>query len=155
MRADRRRVMVTPRVFGPDGTRQYLNRRLPSISVLFLRAFGPGWMRNMARRRLADYEMRDWPDDLKSDDVPLASGCCMLCRRAALAEAGGFDEKYFLYFEDYDLCVRLREHGRIAYLPEMRAVHYGGGAARKGWWHVAMFLRSGVRFFRRHGWRWY
>jgi hypothetical protein len=50
--------------------------------------------------------------------------------------------------------VRLDRITRTAYLPAMRAVHHGGGAARKGWRHVAWFARSAARFFGKHGWRW-
>jgi GT2 family glycosyltransferase len=85
--------------------------------------------------------------------MPVMSGCCMLVRRKAIDATGGFDPKFFLYFEDYDWSVRLNEIGETAYLPSFRAVHHGGGAARKGWKHVGWFVQSGVRFYRKHGWR--
>ena len=84
----------------------------------------------------------------------LASGCFMLLRAHSLATVGGFDERYFLYFEDFDLSLRLAQLGEVQYLPEMQIIHHGGYAARKGWRHIAMFLRSGIRFFQDHGWRW-
>ena len=78
----------------------------------------------------------------------------MLLRGAAMRAVGGFDEDYFLYFEDYDLSLRLAREGRLLFDPAVRIVHHGGYAAQKGLHHIRLFVRSGVRFFRRHGWRW-
>ncbi len=69
-------------------------------------------------------------------------------------QLNGFDENYFLYFEDFDLSVRLRKHALITFLPQMKIVHDGGHAAKKGWWHIRQFAISGSRFFSQHGWRW-
>ena len=49
--------------------------------------------------------------------------------------------------------MRLNKIGKTAYLPSFRVVHHGGGAARKGWKHVGWFVRSGFRFYSKHGWR--
>ena len=66
----------------------------------------------------------------------------------------GFDEDFFLYFEDYDLSLRLASRGHLSYQPAVRIVHHGGFAARKGWRHLRLFAASALRFFSRHGWRW-
>jgi GT2 family glycosyltransferase len=72
-----------------------------------------------------------------------------------LKRLGGFDPRYFLYFEDFDLSLRTPQHARIAYVPSVRIVHHGGGAARKGLRHVRLFLTSAIRFFDQHGWTWF
>ena len=55
------------------------------------------------------------------------SGACMLVRRAAFEEIGGFDEGYFMYFEDTDLCARLAAAGwDVVYAPSATVVHHGG-----------------------------
>jgi len=55
------------------------------------------------------------------------SAACLLCRRSAFDQAGGFDERFFLYFEDIDLCARMRAAGgRLLYLPSARVFHEGG-----------------------------
>jgi GT2 family glycosyltransferase len=57
------------------------------------------------------------------------TGACMLIRRAAWDAISGFDEAYFFYFEDVDLCTRLRRAGyTVLYRPETEVVHYGGGS---------------------------
>ena len=147
-------VLLSPRVRSATGATEYLCRRYPSVLVLLLRGFAPQPVRRLFRRRLDHYEMRDLCTGEREVDVLLASGCFMLVRSAALRAIGGFDERYFLYFEDYDLSLRLRNHGRLVFCPAMEIVHHGGYASGKGFRHVRYFVRSGTRFFRNHGWRW-
>lgn len=122
--------------------------------MLLLRGFAPGFLRRAFQRRLSNYDMRDVCGAVHTVDVAIASGCFMLVRTSALRAVGGFDSDYFLYFEDFDLSLRLREQGRLVYDPAMRIVHHGGYAASKGRNHLGYFVRSGIRFFHQHGWRW-
>ena len=80
-----------------------------------------------------------------------AASCCAAPTR--LKKVNGFDERYFLYFEDYDLSLRVKNYGQIVELPQARITHYGGHTARRDLRRVMHFLRSGVRFFNRYGWR--
>jgi len=146
-------ALVAPEVRGPDGQRQFLCRRYPDLLTLLLRGFAPASVRGWFSERLARYEMRDLLADEVVGDIPIASGCFMLARTATLNGIGGFSEDYFLYFEDYDLSVRLRRQASIAYVPGVSILHLGGGAARKGGLHVRLFLESAWRFFRTHGWK--
>ena len=151
--------VIAPAVTDAAGRREYLCKRYPSVVDLALRGMGPSWLRPLFRRRLDRYEMRDVvaaTDDAETvSPVPVMSGSCMLARRKAIDATGGFDPGYFLYFEDFDWSVRLNRVTRTAYVPAVRAVHHGGRAARKGWRHVSYFVRSGVRFFNKNGWRWW
>ena len=145
--------LVAPAVYGEDGARQYLCRRYPSLWVLFLRGFAPGFLRRRFARAVDAYEMRDVIGEHVVPGVPLASGCFMLFRTALFERLGGFDPRFFLYFEDYDLSLRAGREATVAYVPQARIVHHGGKAARKGWRHVGWFLRSAWRFFATHGWK--
>jgi len=63
-------------------------------------------------------------------EVECVSGCVFLLRRSVLAEVGGFDERFFLYFEETDFCTRVRQQGHaVMYLPETTFVHEGGLSA--------------------------
>lgn len=146
-------AMIAPHVLDEVGARQYLCKRYPSVAILGLRGFAPDWLRGLFRRRLDQYEMRDLPDDVPYSPIPIASGCFMLCRTAALVSVGGFSPAFFLYFEDFDLSLRFARQAAIAYVPAVRIRHAGGDAAGKGWAHRGMFIRSAFTFFRRHGWR--
>jgi GT2 family glycosyltransferase len=147
-------ALVAPHVVDGGGETQYLCKRYPSVRVFCLRAFAPRWLRDRHAERLEHYEMHDVCNGRDSAQIPLASGCFMLLRRAAFDAVGGFDEAFFLYFEDYDLSLRLAREGRLQYEPGVRIVHHGGFAARKGWRHLRLFGASAARFFARHGWRW-
>jgi GT2 family glycosyltransferase len=150
---------IAPEVFDGDGERQeYLCRRYPSVLDLFLRGFAPRFVQRLFRRRLGRYEMRDViePDpEREVIDIPAMSGACLLVRRSAIDATGGFDPGFFLYFEDYDWTVRLNRITRTAYVPAMHVRHHGGGASRKGFRHIGWFIRSGWRFYRKHGFRWW
>ena len=137
-----------------DGKPGYLSKRMPSIGVFYLRGFAPAWLKARFEKRLAHYEYRDLPTNRVSD-VTLVSGAFMLCRTDALRAVDGFDESYFLHFEDLDLSLRLHAHGRVVSDPQVTLIHHGGNAAKKGAGHLKLFLRSALRFFNTHGWRWF
>ena len=154
MREDEGVVLLSPEVSRDNGMQEFLCKRYPSVLVLVLRAFAPRFVRRMFRRRLHRYEMRDACTGDEEAEVMLASGCFMLVRTDALRRTGGFNEQLFLYFEDFDLSLRLGGQGRVVYNPAMKIVHHGGYAASKGIWHMKLFVRSGIQFFNLHGWRW-
>jgi GT2 family glycosyltransferase len=155
LEADEETVLLSPYAAAPDGNQEYLCKRHPSVLVLLLRAFAPGLGWRLCPGQMAAYQMSDVCGPDQELDVPLASGCFMLMRGDALRAVGGFDDGYFMYFEDFDLSLRLAAYGRVLYLPAVRIVHHGGYAGRKGLKHVWLFMTAGVRFFRQHGWRWF
>ncbi|HDR9004182.1 glycosyltransferase family 2 protein [Burkholderia vietnamiensis] len=146
--------LLTPWIGDDRGQQQYLCRRYPSLLDLFVRGFLPARLRRLFARRLAAYEMRDQIDGKNVRwDPPIVSGCFMLFRTEVLKKLGGFDPRYFLYFEDYDLSLRTHDVARVAYVPSVRVIHHGGGASRKGFAHIRMFAASAFKFYNRFGWR--
>jgi GT2 family glycosyltransferase len=147
-------VVLAPAVRGDDGAPQFLCKRYPSIFDLMLRGFAPEWLRRRFDSRLARYEMRELPLDRPTLGVPVLSGSFMFFRREPIAAMGGFSDAYFVYFEDFDLSLRAAAVGTLAFVPQVKAVHFGGHAARKGWRHILLFARGGFTFFNHHGWKW-
>jgi hypothetical protein len=145
--------LLSPRAEDRHGQRQYLAKRYPAVVDLVLRGFAPGWIRRAFVRRLDRYEMRELATGNSEFDIPIASGCFMFFRRDALRATGGFSDDFFLYFEDFDLSLRAARHGRIVHVPAVGIVHHGGHAAKKGWRHVHLFVRSMFLFYRKHGWK--
>ena len=131
LEADDRCAIVAPRVLNPDGTPQGNARGDPDmLTGLFgrtslLRRVLSGL--NVARRNV----ITDATVVGTSMVVDWVSGACMLARRQAFVAAGGFDERYFMYWEDADLCRRLRGRGyTIRYAPVATAVHRVGQSSR-------------------------
>jgi len=146
-------AMLVPQGFDPHNEYARLSKRHPSLLVLLLRALAVRGSDGVLGRRVARYT---YGGELPSDtpkSITLASGCFMLCRTDTLKKVNGFDERFFLYFEDYDLSLRVKNYGAIVELPQARITHYGGHTARRDVRRVAHFVRSGVRFFNRYGWR--
>jgi len=147
--------LLTPYICDEGGEQQFLCRRFPTVLDLLVRGFFPAKLRAPFAGRLSRYEMRDVVNE--HDTVinpPIVSGCFMLFRTDVLRRLDGFDDRYFLYFEDYDLSLRTHDVSDVVYLPAVRILHHGGGASRKGWLHVRLFVASMVRFFNRFGWKW-
>lgn len=155
MRANPDVGMLAPLTVNGSGEREYLCKCYPTVLDLAVRGFLPRGLKRLFEKRLARYEMRDLPGNRPYIGVPIASGSFMFLRRSVLEQVKGFEEEFFLYFEDFDLSVRLSKVSRIAYVPSVKVIHLGGYAARKGLKHVWMFAESGIKFFNGHGWRWW
>ena len=148
-------ALLAPIGLSETGRNEYLAKDYPSVWVLGVRAFAPQWIKRFSTKSAARYELRNLPADTQLRPIPLASGCCLWVNRAHLDTVKGFDESYFLYFEDYDLSLRLSEYGAVMEHRDIHVIHHGGDAYRKGWSHIYWFIASAVRFFNRWGWRWF
>ena len=149
-------ALLAPAAVNDIGNKQYLCKRFPTVLDLALRGLAPAWLQKHFQRRLERYELRDLIQDDKQIvwDIPIISGCFMLFRTSVLAQLGGFSPRYFMYFEDFDLSLRVADIARIVYVPSVRIVHFGGNTVAKGWRHIILFTRSGITFFNQHGWKW-
>ena len=127
-----RYAIAGPRILNPDGSAQGNARGDPDmLTGLFgrttaLRRVLP-WLAVSQRNVVSDSTLRG----MASITVDWLSGACMLARREALQAVHGFDERYFLYWEDADLCRRLRARGyAVRYVPRATAVHRVGQSSR-------------------------
>ena len=85
-------------------------------------------------------------------DVDYVSGAALTVRREAVEQVGGFDDRFFLYFEETDLCRRIRLSGRrVVYLPAARVRHHEGASRdKRSVPAMAEFYRSLDRYLRKH-----
>ena len=143
---------LSPSATDPYGNKQYLCKSYPSLFTLLIRGLGFTTLKKVFSERLSFYEMRNLPEDRPTEKNMLLGGCFLLVETRAFKAVKGFDERYFLYFEDFDLSIRIGQLGKIIYAPEVRITHSGGNTSSKGFWHVWNFLISGVKFFHTHGW---
>ena len=120
--------VVAPLLRNTDGSLQYSCREFPSISTAFVHAFLGLFSGDNPRS--ASYKKMSW-DHEQACEVPWVSGAFMALRREALEEIGGFDEKYFMYVEDVDLCWRMwRASWSVGYLPQGEVYHHIGMSSR-------------------------
>jgi N-acetylglucosaminyl-diphospho-decaprenol L-rhamnosyltransferase len=142
---------VGPSLWNPDGT-QYPSARahVSTADAVGHAVFGRLFPRNRFSRRYRRLDA-DWG---QPRDVDWVSGALIFLRRRALDSVGGWDERYFMYLEDVDLCWRLRRVGwRIAYEPAGRAVHVqGASTAGRPYRMIVEHHRSAYRFAQRQ-WR--
>jgi N-acetylglucosaminyl-diphospho-decaprenol L-rhamnosyltransferase len=146
--------VIGPVIKDPDGSVYPSARRIPSFGTAlghaFLSPFIPG------NRFSRTYTMAEW-DRRTERRVQWVSGSCCLLRREALEEVGLFDEGYWLYVEDVDLCTRLHGAGwEVRFCPELEVAHVGGistaGSKRMTLEHSRSIYRYFVKY-RSAGWR--
>lgn len=141
---------AAPMLISPDGPTQRSVRSFPTPAALWFDALG---LARLFRRFpfLSRYRMLFWDQqDMREVDQPMASA--LMLRRKALEQVGFFDERFSLFFNDVDMCYRLKQAGwKIYYLPDAVVVHTGGASTRQ----VREFAlreshRSLVDFYRKH-----
>jgi len=136
-----------PRLELPDGTFDHASRRsFPTLLGALGHFSGIG--RRLERGPLAQYRA----PEVESGQVDAVNGAFMLIRRAALEQVGLFDEGYWMYMEDLDLCFRFKQAGWVTwYEPGSVAMHVkGGSAGRRSPRLVLAFHRGMWRFYRTH-----
>lgn len=98
----------------PDGTRQLSSGPFPTLVGTLA-----GLALPRARRKYRPVGTK------RRCRVPWVTGCCLLVRKDCFRQLGGFDENFFLYYEDVDLCLRARKRGwTVWYEPALHAVHH-------------------------------
>jgi N-acetylglucosaminyl-diphospho-decaprenol L-rhamnosyltransferase len=150
LEGDARVELVGPRTLGDDGTLLLSQRRFPCAASTYARAFllnrllpAAAWASELVPAGGGAYERPGRPD--------WVAGSCMLVRRSALERLGGFDEGFFLYCEDKDLCRRIRDGGgEVAFEPRATCVHEGGASAPRPRLY-GVLAGSRVRYARKHG----
>lgn len=151
--ADPNLAIAGPAMLDPDGSRYPSARRFPSLVDAAGHALlGDLVPENPFTRR---YRM-GYLDAEEVTEVDWVSGACFLARRRALEELGGFDESYFMYAEDTDLCWRARRAGwGVLYVPAAVVTHVQGiSTARRPYRMLVAHHRSVFRFATRteRGW---
>ena len=142
---DERVGAAAPKIVDDDGSLHFSQRRFPTLRATYARAL-------FLHRLFPDVEelVRDPAAYEQPGSPDWVSGACVLVRRSLLERLGGWDESFFLYAEDIDLCRRIRDAGcDIRYEPAAVARHVGGvSAPRTGL--LPVLTASRVRYARKH-----
>lgn len=146
LRANQEVGMVIPRMIGEDGELLKVYRRDPTL----LDALNRTVLGNKLRTREYFHTMQDM-DYTKPFDLPFGQGSFLVGRTELLKELGGFDERYFMYLEDADLCRRLNKVSVLRYVPFTTVQHTWERSSHKNAKLFSEHIRSYARYFARWG----
>jgi N-acetylglucosaminyl-diphospho-decaprenol L-rhamnosyltransferase len=97
-------------------------------------------------REAMDYWQRD-----SVREVGVITGCCLMIRREVYEQTGGFDDHFFMYAEETDLCWRMKEKGKLLLCPQAQIIHLVGEAAKKSTSNRLFHInRALLKLFRKH-----
>lgn len=151
METNRSVGLVMPKVLYPNGDEQRLCKLIPTPFDLLIRRFLGGTGGAMFNRYSKAYELCDLNMDVPRE-IPNLSGCFMFIRTEVLSEVGGFDERYFMYMEDIDLCRRIGVRYKTVFYPYTSVFH----RYSKGSYHnlklLAYHSRAAFLYFTKWGW---
>ncbi|QYY32313.1 glycosyltransferase [Cupriavidus pinatubonensis] len=127
-----------PRVLSPDGRVEDSARRVPGVMRLLM-------------RRLRNVSAPDYPLERPVQQVDWIAGMCMLFDYDSFAKVSGFDERYHLYCEDIDICLRLHRRGRaVSWVQSARVIHDAQRQSHRDWrylsWHIRSLIRLATSF---------
>ena len=141
--------LVMPKVMYPNGEIQYLCKLLPTPWDLFVRRFFL-WSRWVEKSNYR-YELR-FSGYNEIMQVPSLSGCFMFLRVEVLKQVKGFDEHYFMYVEDLDLCRRIGQVAETVYCPFVNIYHKYEKGSYKSRKLLKYHIKSTFRYFNEWGW---
>lgn len=139
-----------PRLRYPNGSTQSSRRRFPTLGTALFEStlLEQWWPHNPLARA---YRLEDVPDD-RPQEVDWLVGACLLVPRRVMAQVGPWDEGFFMYSEELDLCRRIRAAGwRVVYVPQAEVIHYEGKSSEQvvAARHMR-FQSSKVRYFAKY-----
>jgi len=139
------------KILNPDGSFAPESRRsVPTIRSAAFKVFG---LTNLfpKSKYFGEYYL-GWMDEDTPSKIPVLSGSFMFFRTKVLKELGGFDERFFMYGEDIDLCYRLNQTGyHIDYVPDTSIIHYKGESTKKDdTRYIKLFNKALYQFFDKH-----
>ncbi|MEJ7811825.1 MAG: glycosyltransferase family 2 protein [Gemmatimonadaceae bacterium] len=145
-----RAAVVGPRLVNPDGTLQPSCFAFPSpLGTLLENARADKVVRRIPRLR--ERYLRTW-SHARAREVPWVMGAALAIRRQAFDAVGGFDESFFMYFEEVDLSYRLRAAGwETHFAPVTDVIHAGGASTAQ--WRTDMYARlflSSMHYYEMH-----
>lgn len=151
METDKTVGLVMPKIFCLDGKIQYLCKLLPTPLNLILRRLNIGILNTLFKNENNKYELRFTGYD-KIMEVPCLSGCFMFVRNDAFRKVGFFDERFFMYMEDFDLSRRIHNYYRTFFYPQAVVYHEHMRGSYKKFGLLMRHILSAIKYFNKWGW---
>ncbi|SYW19991.1 glycosyltransferase [Oenococcus oeni] len=143
-------TVISPKILFPNGHLQALIKKEPTVFDMMIRFLGPRLFVQRQRR----YANLDIGYDKKIESVNMA-GSFLIIRTSILKKINGFDERFFLYMEDADLCRGLSKFGETMYTPDAYVYHDWQRENRKSLKGILIMILSMIKYFNKWGWKWY
>lgn len=141
--------MVAPLLLGKDRKPyQQGAQELTPLRGIFALSFINKFIPNNAISR--KYFLSEW-DKKQIKEADVIPGTAFMIKKSTFKQIDGFDENFFLYFEEFDLCKRVKKLGLKNYInPEAKVIHYWGVSTRKRIDIMQIFVASRSYYFRKH-----
>lgn len=140
--------MVIPRLTDEDGKILEVYRNEITFIDLFIRMFLSGLFKKRQAYHTMQYENYDKPFQ-----VPFGQGSFLVIRTELFKTIGGFDDRYFMYMEDADLCKRVNQISKLMYYPGATVVHKWERGSHKSWKLMKIHISSMVMYFKKWGFK--
>ena len=141
--------MVIPRLIDEHGELLKVYRRELTVADLFIRMFLSKWF----QKRQAYHTMQN-KNYKKEFQVPFGQGSFLVIRTALFKQLKGFDDRYFMYMEDADLCKRVNQVSKFMYFPNTSVIHKWERGSHKNIKLFQYHIQSMIRYFNKWGWKW-
>jgi hypothetical protein len=141
--------LLMPKVIFPNGETQHLCKLIPTPKDLIFRRFLP--VEKIKRNLESKYELRFFSYNEEAE-IPILSGCFMMIRTAVLKTVNGFDDRFFMYLEDVDLCRRIGNVSKLIYYPNVEIVHNYEKGSYKNKKLLLYHIKSAIKYFNKWGW---
>lgn len=148
-------ALLAPKILNQDGTTQHLVRERLDVFDYLLRFVPFKVVKKVFQKRLARFECQALPED-RDTYVKMISGSFMVADLEKFQAVAGFDERYFMYFEDNDLCQKMAQADyKILYTPRYSVIHLYERGAVKNKKLFKIFLQSMGKYFNKWGWNFF
>lgn len=139
--------MAVPKLVTPDGERLAAYRKDPNLLDMLCRI----WFRSVFPEKVAVHELSH-EDYSKPFKVPFVQGSFLVCKTDLFKQLNGFDESFFMYLEDADLCRRMNQISDVMYCPYTTVEHRWEKGSHKNFHLFRIHIQSWIKYFKKWGW---
>lgn len=141
--------MCIPRLTDEGGKLQPIYRREITVTDMSIRMFA----KKLFKKRQEYHTMQDC-NYTKPFRVPFGQGSFLVIKTELFKRLNGFDERYFMYMEDADLCKRVNEVSELVYCPYAEVIHKWEKGSHKSFRLMKIHIESMLAYFNKWGWKW-
>lgn len=141
--------MCIPKIIDEDGNLQKVYREEITLWDMIVRFF----FKNIFKKRFEHHTMQN-KDYTKPFQVPFGQGSFLVVKTELFKELNGFDDRYFMYMEDADLCKRVNQVSKLMYFPNTQVIHKWERGSHKNIKLLKYHIKSMILYFKKWGIKW-